>query len=816
MQPLQTPITMVSVELNFFANGVKYNLPIPNDAEFPTSINRAVSDYEDIKSRKGDFTKTIKVQANQLANKVFQSLFKPYIAQDSAVVASLRGDNENVKCVLLVNGLVHMAGYAKIKTASSFGGQPLYYEITVYSSMNDWASQFAEMKLRDLSLGTYIWNYANIRAASENDGGWPANSSNHVYPLIDYGDIGNKTGAYGSIMDYELRPAPYIKAIIKQAFTQIGYTLSSDFFDNLDISRLIYPFTSGNWERPFSLYNQYRAKVSWSSQQDLTSNIGANPTVINADPQSQILLNQNLNFQMPLIINVNQGGLRNGNAFTFTPTQSGTFTISGSFIMTTGNNSYGVQFMGGSTVLLNLRDLGIGSNNTTINFSFDYFLTANVKYSIAVLILYTTIPIYINPTSYVQFTPQKQIEIGGIFDLAYTLPDKSVMEFMQGIFQLFNLVFDTNPQNKNITIEAKDAWVDSTGATVNGFYLPTSSAVDYSAKQQQHLESKLDFIANYKIYQFWCYKNDSADGVLTEREKRTKHRYGGYRHKLFDRFIKGEDKIENSHFAPTYMGYKKLGGQNGYIPTVSGYYQNTLVPIMANNMTNGVDNASYTFEPRILYFKYSTHLAPYAGSSGSYNYEWSIRQSNGNGVNGYGGPTPRAFFIDVDGEVDFSLLYNDCDIPAFNATDRVGLFNRFWSKTVPVINEGVKGSVFFKYLEIDNLNFNFRKLLYTDSVYWIVNKIIDYKPAEQTFTKFELILKNELGKAANQTQTDGIDGWASPYDSGTSGEMINFNIGEDDGISTSTGESVNVIIDKVITLVNTKPKPTKAQNRKQP
>ena len=806
---------MVSVELNFFANGVKYNLPIPNDSEFPTSINRAVSDYEDIKSRKGDFTKTIKVQANQVANKVFQSLFKPYIAQDSAVVASLRGDNENVKCVLLVNGLVHMAGYAKIKTASSFGGQPLYYEITVYSSMNDWASQFAEMKLRDLSLGTYIWNYANIRAASENDGGWPANTSNHVYPLIDYGDIGNKTGAYGSIMDYELRPAPYIKAIIKQAFTQIGYTLSSDFFDNLDISRLIYPFTSGNWERPFSIYNQYRARVSWSSQQNLfgVSNLVASPNVLNADPQSQILLNQAINWNLP---NINTGS---GNGFKFTASQSGTFTISGQLLMSSTNNVVNAYFIGYAPTLTNLINLGgvTLAGNGTINFSFDYFLSTGIEYSIAFVPFQSPVsPIYINATSYVQFTAKKEIEIGGIFDLAYTLPDKSVMEFMQGIFQLFNLVFDTEPLNKTITIEAKDAWVDSTGATVNGFYLPTSSAVDYSAKQQQHLESKLDFIANYKIYQFWCYKNDSADGVLTEREKRTKHRYGGYRHKLFDRFTKGEDKIENSHFAPTYMGYKKLGGQNGYIPTVSGYYQNTLVPIMANNMTNGVDNASYTFEPRILYFKYSTHLAPYAGSSGSYNYEWSIRQSNGNGVNGYGGPTPRAFFIDVDGEVDFSLLYNDCDIPAFNATDRVGLFNRFWSKTVPVINEGVKGSVFFKYLEIDNLNFNFRKLLYTDSVYWIVNKIIDYKPAEQTFTKFELILKNELGKAANQTQTDGIDGWASPYDSGTSGEMINFNIGEDDGISTSTGESVNVIIDKVITLVNTKPKPTKAQNRKQP
>jgi hypothetical protein len=134
-----------------------------------------------------------------------------------------------------------------------------------------------------------------------------------------------------------------------------------------------------------------------------------------------------------------------------------------------------------------------------------------------------------------------------------------------------------------------------------------------------------------------------------------------------------------------------------------------------------------------------------------------------------------------------------------------GLFKRYWYKVPPLINEGVKASAMVKYVEIDNLNMNFRKLWYLQDVYWIVNRIIDYKPHEKVHTKVELILKNELGMANVQNQPEGTDGWANPSDASTTGETIDFNI--DDEIYTSTGDTVTTLTKgpQITTSVNTRP-----------
>ena len=107
-----------------------------------------------------------------------------------------------------------------------------------------------------------------------------------------------------------------------------------------------------------------------------------------------------------------------------------------------------------------------------------------------------------------------------------------------------------------------------------------------------------------------------------------------------------------------------------------------------------------------------------------------------------------------------------------------------------MINEGTKATGMFKYLEIDNLNLSFRKLWYVNDVYWIVNKIVDYKPQEVGFTKVELLLKSELGRAANQDQPDGNDGWANPSGADTSGEVLNFAPTQEQGIFTDDGNEI--------------------------
>jgi len=136
---------MESVELILLINNTRYNLPIPYDTDFPLAINRSVMDFEDVGKRKGDYTKTIKVQANSEVNKVLQHLFLSTISQNDNKVLSLKGDTINVQCEINVNGLTHTKGYCLIKSASSTL-KPNFYEITIFSGMNDWADILTKKK----------------------------------------------------------------------------------------------------------------------------------------------------------------------------------------------------------------------------------------------------------------------------------------------------------------------------------------------------------------------------------------------------------------------------------------------------------------------------------------------------------------------------------------------------------------------------------------------------------------------------------------------------------------------------------------------
>lgn len=803
---------MESVELIILVNGNRYSLPIPYDADFPVAVNRSVVDFEDVGKKKGDYSKTIKVQANQETNQVLRYLFLNTIAQDENRVMGLKGDSVNLPCELNVNGLPHMKGYCLIKSASQTG-KPNSYEITIFSGMNDWADILSKTKLRELDLGLTHWSWATIKDSNQEDKSESSNPFNHVYPLIDYGDIGNKLGAGTALMDYEFRSAPFIRDMVLACFSKTGYTLTSDWLDNDDIRRLIYPFTSGNWKRSASVYEAYNAVAKWTTQQsiiDASSDFIINPNNEVSDDSNQLTLGTSLNIIPPPLFSSAPYTLT---GLKFTAAEGGTRTIKGTITLQgngSTNNLIQVWVHKGTTVLSSFQQIAsatiIGGSAVSLNFEVDIYFAANEVVSICFWPLNNSL-VNINVNSQIEFLAKEEIEIGGEYDLANTLPDKYAMEFIQGLAQLFNLVFDTDPLAKTVRIEPMFSWVDSTGTEIDGYYLGFSDAVDYSQKVQQHVEFKTDFLSQYKQELFWRYKEDSSDGILKARADKTGHIYGGYKHRLYKRFQKGTQVYENIHFGATYMGYRLIGGAGTNI-------QKLLVPMIMETPTSGYDQPTYKCEPRILYHKFSDHDSFFEGSTGSKHYEWTLKDSLYGLTHSFSTDAPRAFSVDCDGEVDFSLNFNDMTIP--DMTDVRGMFWRFWSKVPPMINEGVKGTGMFKYLEIDNLNLSFRKLWYLNDVYWIVNKIIDYKPQEKTFTKVELLLKSELGKADVQVQPDGADGWSNPTDAATSGEVVDFNTSQNDGIYTSTGDIVTTLTKGPSIIANVGMKPATNFTKKNP
>ncbi len=82
---------------------------------------------------------------------------------------------------------------------------------------------------------------------------YPVANADYFYPLIDYGQFDGKTpngncelGAH-DVKITDLRPAVYLKRIIKQMVYDSGYTLETNFFDNPTLEKLMIPFTNNEF-----------------------------------------------------------------------------------------------------------------------------------------------------------------------------------------------------------------------------------------------------------------------------------------------------------------------------------------------------------------------------------------------------------------------------------------------------------------------------------------------------------------------------------------------------------------------------------------
>jgi hypothetical protein len=324
------------------------------------------------------------------------------------------------------------------------------------------------------------------------------------------------------------------------------------------------------------------------------------------------------------------------------------------------------------------------------------------------------------------FLPETTFEVDRVGRVAYGdkiqmgtyLPcDIPKIDLVKAVTGMFNLYWDTNELEKSVTVEP-----------YNDFYLGRKQAQDWSGKMDMSKPQTTKFILDdIRKELYFKYAKDSGDGYVDEIEQDLLQEYHSLKVLLADGFIDEIEEVGNPITAPTYMfeewEFSQSESNLVRIPLIVSEY----IEDIAHSQKPEVME---THHMRILSYE---GMQPTPGIEGVYQ-SWCWQ----NGNNGLSNIYPSAStFHDTD--TNFANLdYGD------RAID--GLYKTYWKKFINKLSDSPRiKTVYFDLKAGDISQLDLQKPVWiTDNAganggYWIIHKVIDYKPSTQGTTKVELI-----------------------------------------------------------------------------
>ena len=344
---------------------------------------------------------------------------------------------------------------------------------------------------------------------------------------------------------------------------------------------------------------------------------------------------------------------------------------------------------------------------------------------------------------------------GGQISINALLPcDVTQLEWINGLTGLFNLYWYADEGTKTIYVEPRDS-----------FFFDRLQAVDWSDMMDMSQETKSEFVYD-TLNRDLCftYENDSSDGFVEERNDRVGQicSLNSYAMDLGNMYKNKDTQIGSEFYAPTYMFNDKVIGTNQdkspFIPVIHSEYSPIWTAVLNNEYPDKVED----FTARILLWGGLVPVFQADGATNNNRWRWGKENPsdpptlkkhypfagtfNNQNEDFFGSYTigsityhPTLPFQDVEANDQVPAAtppyYPYCD----------GLFKVFWEKNINglLLRPRIK-RVWFKLTAKDIMDFDFRRLVYLDvgtgegGTYWVVNKIIDYKPAKNEMTKVEL------------------------------------------------------------------------------
>lgn len=229
---------------------------INESAPFPLTFN--IADIKDLKARKGNKSKTIKLPGTRRNKDLMLSIFTlnttANVSEDESQFIDFDPTAKST-AEYYQNGLLEFNGVAQLMSCSLMDGV-WSFDINLTSDTIDFIAGLTKIKINELDWSEYdhTMTYTNQQNSwngiIEIDGspgsnfdsvGWTGEG--YYYGLIDYGYT---RPAPDSFRTYNIPPQVFIYDILKKSFTEAGISFDSLFFESQLFKRLLLAYGGGN------------------------------------------------------------------------------------------------------------------------------------------------------------------------------------------------------------------------------------------------------------------------------------------------------------------------------------------------------------------------------------------------------------------------------------------------------------------------------------------------------------------------------------------------------------------------------------------
>jgi hypothetical protein len=611
-----------------------------------------------------------------------------------------------------VNGLPFFSGLAQLTSttieADLFYWKGQTYKVSFYGNNVDWVAQLKNKYLYQYDYGTHVFDSGTVLSSFSND-----YTDIYKYILIKWKDW----AVSGEVQWSEFTPALFVKAILDRIFSDIGYTYQSNFFSLDSAERLIMPiplaeritdeqygldYLNVNVNSPllnltFGPYTPFQLDT-----QTFAPNIGANP--FNTTTYEYTV--PNTGYYLCKIRLFASAVINAGYVFYFE--KNGVGSISGVAGSTNGEFLYEEVIQANAGDIINLRadQVNIGSSQ----------MDAQV---------------------FVEIIGEASISSGLIVDFYYFInKEYNSLDFIKGLAHAFNLTFQTDVDNRTVTIEPADTYLNQSRPAVQnneqGFYETTISDLteDVDLIKGGEIYSRSDI--NQLVKFTWQYDSndptlEAINGIEAVALHQSRFTF------IQNRFQKDEDVIENPFFSTTLViADSTIQGANTT--------KTPMIPIIwsVNYLESTLSSeANYEIMPRLL-----------ATDKTDPDYNGTININDGSTVSEY--DTPVAYMVDYNNTTgDFiSLSFGSETVNGFYIK---GLLERFYLQEFIRRQAGkeVECYIFWDALMIRQLDFRKRVNIHGDN--YILQEINSFSVTSNESTKTYLIY-DDLGKGIEDTQ----------------------------------------------------------------
>ena len=707
--------------------------------DIPISINFVLADVREPDKRNASFSKTISLYATNEINKLFENIFEVNI--------STQYFNKNLKTPVkyYVNELLNFEGDLQLIKINLQPDNNIVYECSIIGAGGSVFVEIGDKYITgnadsadDLDFSAYDHTYdRDTQIATRANLG---SGIDVLYPFIDRGSNGGSDTVF-SVTDF--LPCFTVYEYISKILTKAGYTFTSSILTSAMAKNVV--VTPNIISVPLSLSQLQDRQFYVGLATDTAITIGATTTVSHNletapffDLGSQYAgsvatLNDSGNYNIAISEKLKLNFTHTDPTVTYMTTRillnvrieksvdgGSTWTV---------ENINGVIF----PTLVALTNLAV-YNKATDYFTTnevatgDNFYNAGTQFRHRYQIVYSANPVYYNAsdvvvstgtgtvtltmlsgalgTSFYALATGKNVMAGNTIEVNNALPTKiKQKDLFKSIIQAYNLYVDVDKtDNTNLIIEPYDDFYDD-------------AIIDYENRTDLNKEQTINpNLLEGKKY-IYTYKTDK-DFYNNEYFTTYNEVFGTEQIDVENDFIKSEKKTEIAFSATPNVANYGLGIAMPRIFTKDG---TTIKPLAANIRLLYVGGVKQTSLPYT--YNDTTNATP---NLITYDYLYAGHTDD-----------PLNPTLDLNFGIPKEVYYS---YPQSYFTTN-NLYNRFYLNYVNnLISRDSKFVTKYLWLSSKDINeFNFRHRWFIDGAYYIVNKIVDYNPLNETSTKVELI-----------------------------------------------------------------------------